>query len=312
MNSRTHIIYLLICTVLLAGACFGDLTWGGMASAEVMLHLRLPRMVTALLAGACMALSGSQMQSIFRNPLADPHIMGISSGAALGAAIATMYAGVSTGGTPIAIAAAIGAGAAATVILYASRRFRNASILLIFGVMLGFIVTAAVSVLQFSSDAESLKSYYSWSAGSFSNTTWAETTIITGTLFLGLIISLRNHKGLDLILFGDEFTELSGGNPSKIRLWSLLSCSIMTGAVTAFCGPLGFVGIIGPHIAKALMGTSSHKAVLPASLLTGGLIGVCADLISRMTPSPMPVASTMALLGIPVILYIMLKRPSYE
>ena len=312
MNSRRHIIYLLTCIVLLAGICIGDLTWGGPANAEVMLHLRLPRMVTALLAGAAMALSGSQMQSIFRNPLADPHIMGISSGAALGAAIATMYAGASIGGAPIAISAAIGAGAAAAVILYASRKFSSASVLLIFGVMLGFIVTAGVSILQFSSDAESLKSYYSWSAGSFSNTTWADAAIIAGTLVLGLIISLRNHKGLDLILFGDEFTELSGGNPSKIRLWALLSCSIMTGAVTAFCGPLGFVGIIGPHIAKALLGTSSHRAVLPGSLLTGGLIGVSADLISRMTPTPMPVASTMALLGIPVILYIMLKRPSYE
>ena len=309
MNSRTHIIYLLICTVLLAGACFGDLTWGGMASAEVMLHLRLPRMVTALLAGACMALSGSQMQSIFRNPLADPHIMGISSGAALGAALATMYSGPALGGTSIVMSASIGAAGAAAIILFASNRFRNASILLIFGVMLGFIITAIVSIFQFSSDAENLKIFYSWSAGSFSNTTWGETAIIAGTLIAGLTIASFNHKGLDLILFGDEFTELSGGVPSRIRLSALLSCSLMTGAVTAFCGPLGFVGIIGPHITKALLGTSAHKSVLPASLLTGGLIGVCADLISRMTPSPMPVASTMALLGIPVILYIMLKRP---
>jgi iron complex transport system permease protein len=266
-------------------------------------------MATALFAGAAMALSGAQMQSIFRNPLADPHIMGISSGAALGAALTTMYAGASLGGTPVAIAAAAGAAGAASIILYASGRFRNASILLIFGVMLGFIITAIVSILQFSSDAESLKTFYSWSAGSFSNTTWTEAAIIAGTLAAGLAIALYNHKGLDLILFGDEFTELSGGNPSKIRLSALLSCSLMTGAVTAFCGPLGFVGIIGPHIAKALLGTCAHKAVLPASMLAGGLIGVCADLISRMSPAPMPVASTMALLGIPVILYIMLKRP---
>lgn len=310
MNSRRHIIYMTGTMMMLALACIADVMWGGHANKDIMLHLRLPRMVTALLAGAAMALSGSQMQSIFRNPLADPHIMGISSGAALGAAIATMCAGAAAGGAPIAISAAIGAGAAASVILYASRKFSNASVLLIFGVMLGFIVTAAVSVLQFSSDAESLKTYYSWSAGSFSNTTWAEAAIIAAALLLGLVMSLRNHKGLDLILFGDEFTELSGASPSKIRLWALLSCSLMTGAVTAFCGPLGFVGIIGPHIAKALLGTAAHRAVLPASLLTGGLIGVCADLISRMTPSPMPVASTMALLGIPVILYIMLKRPS--
>lgn len=295
--------------ILLALLCMADITWGGIADAAVLWHLRLPRTATALLAGAAMALSGSQMQSIFRNPLADPHIMGISSGAALGAALATMHTGAALAGMSIAISASIGAAGAAGIILYASGRFRNASILLIFGVMLGFIITAIVSILQFSSDAESLKSFFSWSAGSFSNTTWGETAIIAGTLAAGLIIASFNHKGLDLILFGDEFTELSGGIPSKIRLSALLSCSLMTGAVTAFCGPLGFVGIIGPHIAKALLGTSAHKAVLPASLLTGGLIGVCADMISRMTPSPMPVASTMALLGIPVILYIMLKRP---
>ena len=309
MNKRRHILFLIISIVLLIVTCVADLTWGGIADADIMRHLRLPRMATALLAGAAMALSGSQMQSIFRNPLADPHIMGISSGAALGAALTTMYAGASLGGAPIALSASIGAAGAAAIILYASGRFRNASILLIFGVMLGFIITAIVSILQFSSDAESLKIFYSWSAGSFTNTTWTETAIIAVTLAAGLIIALFNHKGLDLILFGDEFTELSGGTPSKIRLSALLSCSLMTGAVTAFCGPLGFVGIIGPHIAKALLGTSSHKFVLPASLLTGGLIGVCADLISRMTPSPMPVASTMALLGIPIILYIMLKRP---
>lgn len=310
MNPRRKIIYMASTVTMLILACIADVMWGGHANTDIMLHLRLPRTVTALLAGAAMALSGSQMQSIFRNPLADPHIMGISSGAALGAAITTMYAGAASGGAPIAISAAIGAAAAAAVILYASKKFSNASVLLIFGVMLGFIVTAAVTVLQFSSDADSLKSYYSWSAGSFSNTTWTETAIIAGTLALGLIIALRNHKGLDLILFGDEFTELSGGKPAKIRLRALLSCSLITGAVTAFCGPLGFVGIIGPHIAKALLGTSSHRAILPASVLTGGLIGVCADLISRMTPSPIPVASTMALLGIPVILYIMLKKPS--
>lgn len=309
MNKRRHILFLIISIVLLILVCLADLTWGGIADAEVMRHLRLPRMTTALLAGAAMALSGSQMQSIFRNPLADPHIMGISSGAALGAAIATMYAGTAFGGASIALSASIGAALAAAVILYASRKFAGASILLIFGVMLGFIITAIVSILQFTSDAESLKIFYSWSAGSFSNTTWTETAIIAGALAIGLIMALCNHKGLDIILFGDEFTELSGGTPSQIRLSALLSCSLMTGAVTAFCGPLGFVGIIGPHIAKALLGTSAHKTILPASLLTGGLIGVCADLISRMTPSPMPVASTMALLGVPVILYIMLRRP---
>ena len=308
MRTRRNIVVIAAGLVMLALACLADITWGGHAGHDIMLHLRLPRMTTALLAGAAMALSGSQMQSIFRNPLADPHIMGISSGAALGAALTTMCAGAALGGASIAISASIGAAAAATIILYASNRFRNASILLIFGVMLGFIITAVVSILQFSSDAESLKVFYSWSAGSFSNTTWGETAIIAGTMAAGLIIATFNHKGLDLILFGDEFTELSGGVPSKIRLSALLSCSLMTGAVTAFCGPLGFVGIAAPHIAKGFARTSVHSRILPMTLLTGAFIGLAADFISRLSATPLPVASTMALIGIPVILYILLKK----
>jgi len=309
MKKRRYAIFLAAGAVLLTAACLADLSWGGCADPYIMTHLRLPRLATAILAGASMALSGTQMQSIFRNPLADPHIMGISSGAALGAATATLC-GPGAAGTPTALSAFAGAAVAAAVILSASGKLRNASALLIFGVMLGFIVNAVVAVLQFNSDAESLKTFYSWSAGSFSNTGWNEVGIMAVALVSGLAIALGTHKGLDLILFGDEFTELSGGSPTRIRLSALLSCSLMTGAVTAFCGPLGFVGIIAPHITRTLTGRTAHKYVLPASLLTGALAGVLADLVSRLAPTPMPVAGTMAILGIPVILYIMIKRPT--
>ena len=311
MNSHRQITYMTSITIMLILACIADVMWGGHANMDIMLHLRLPRMVTALLAGAAMALSGSQMQSIFRNPLADPHIMGISSGAALGAAITTMYAGVALGGAPIAISAAIGAGAAAAVILYASRKFSNASVLLIFGVMLGFIVTAAVTVLQFSSDAESLKTYYSWSAGSFSNSGWNEIGILAATLAAGLILTARNTKGLDIILFGDEFATMAGAPVHRIRLVSIISCCLITAAVTAFCGPIGFVGIVAPHIARGIFKTSSHRVILPASLLTGGITALAADLLSRTTSSPVPIASTMAIVGVPVIIYILLKGRRY-
>lgn len=320
MKNRKYTYVWCIGTILLAGLAAADLLWGGglglmreEAGAQVLLHLRAPRAVTALLAGAALALAGAQMQSVLRNPLADPHIMGVSAGAALGAASATMWSSQHAGsffasGIPVVISAFIGAMAASAIIFAASKRFRSAGTLLIFGVMLGFIVNALVSILQFSSDAESLKIFYSWSAGSFTYTTWPQIIMISAALVIGFIPAWRGRKGLDIILFGDEYAELSGADTGKIRVSAILSCCILTGIVTAFCGPLGFVGIAAPHIAKGLTGTSLHAKILPLSLLTGAFIGLASDFISRLSVTPLPVASTMALIGIPVILYILLKR----
>ena len=297
----------LIATDLLHG-CAG-------ADAEVMTMLRLPRIITAVIAGCSLALAGTQMQAILRNPLADPHIMGVSSGAALGAALATMSGTLSLPGiaSGLSTAGAAFAGALATgfLIMLASRRFRTSTTLLIFGVMLGFIVSAITTILQFSTDAESLKSYYSWAAGSFSITRWQQIAIMAAALAAGLGISFRERKGLDIILFGDEYAKMAGADTERIKFRSLLSSCIVTGAVTAFCGPLGFIGIISPHIAKAILKTSSHRIVIPAALLVGGIIGIAADLISQLSRSPLPVASTMAIVGIPVVLYILISKPSY-
>lgn len=298
--------------VLLAGA---DMLCGGQAAAMVMLHLRIPRVLTALLAGASLALAGGQMQSVLRNPLADPHIMGVSAGAALGAALATMSGfrlSPVLQGLTITAAAFSGAIAASGIILAASRRFKTAATLLVFGVMLGFIANAFVSVLQFSSDSESLKMFYSWSAGSFSNTGWSEIGIMTAVLAIGIMLAVRNSKGLDIVLFGDEFAEMSGAPVRKIRLRALLSCSLLAASVTAFCGPLGFVGIVAPHIARGVLRTSVHRTILPASLLTGAVTAITADLISQASPSVLPIASTMAIVGVPIIIYILIKGKGYE
>jgi iron complex transport system permease protein len=255
------------------------------------------------------------MQSVLRYPLAEPHIMGVSAGAALGAALATMLGGHSLpgifNGITIAAAAFAGALSAAAVILLASRRFRTASSLLIFGVMLGFIVNALVAILQFSSDAESLKMFYSWSAGSFSNAGWNEIGILTVTLATGLAGAIFNSKGLDIILFGDEFAAMSGAPVQRIRLRAILGCSLMTATVTAFCGPLGFVGIVAPHMARGIFRTSSHRTIIPACMLTGAMTALAADLLSQISSAPLPVASTMAIVGVPVILYILLKGRGY-
>lgn len=310
MKPRRNTIACITGICLLAVMVMADLFCGGIADIDIMLRLRAPRIATALLAGAALAMSGAQMQSIFRNPLADPHIMGVSAGASLGAAIATMSGGPSSGsGISVAVAAFIGALCSAMIILAVSRKFRHASTLLIFGIMLGFIVNAIVSILQFTTDAESLKIFYSWSAGSFSTSTWPQIGMILCAVILGSSIASTNRKGLDIILFGDEFAEMAGADTSRIRLSALLSCCIMTGAVTAFCGPLGFAGIVAPHIARAAFGTSSHGTVLPAVLMTGAFISIGADLVSQLSPVPLPIASTMALIGIPIILFILIKKP---
>lgn len=312
-TGRTYLwIIGIIMVVLLAGA---DMLCGGLASPMVMLHLRVPRVMTALLAGASLALAGGQMQSVLRNPLADPHIMGVSAGAALGAALATMSGfrlSPVLQGLTITAAAFSGAIAASGIILAASRRFKTAATLLVFGVMLGFIANAFVSVLQFSSDSESLKMFYSWSAGSFSNTGWSEIGIMTAVLAIGIMLAVSNSKGLDIVLFGDEFAEMSGAPVRKIRLRALLSCSLLAASVTAFCGPLGFVGIVAPHIARGVLRTSVHRTILPASLLTGAVTAITADLISQASPSVLPIASTMAIVGVPIIIYILIKGKGYE
>ena len=281
--------------IFLAVLMIADLLTGGMPSREILIYLRLPRVLTAILAGIALSLSGAQMQSIFSNPLADPYIMGISSGAALGAAIATMTgtgAGM-TAGITVALAASLGAMVAAAIILVASRQFRSATTLLIFGIMLSFIVNAVIPLLQAGAEAESLKIYFSWTSGSFSNTTWHQIIMMT----------------VAIIMFGDEFASMAGARPEKIRLHALLSSSIMTGAVTAFCGPIGFAGIIAPHIAGYIFSTSSHRIKLPGAMLTGSIICVAADLLSRAGDTPVPIASTMAFVGIPVIMYMLIKRP---
>ena len=356
MRRTRHIWVYVGITVVLAVLVAAELLQGpGAADARVIRMLRLPRVVTAVCAGAALALAGAQMQSVLRNPLADPHIMGVSSGAALGAAVATMWtaggskmATVAAGGSKmaatgtmwagsggaagalqgaaqgalqgtlqsalqgvsVAAAAFIGAALTAVIILAVSRKFRSASTLLIFGVMLGFIVNAITAILQVSSDAESLKIFYSWSAGSFSTSTWPQIAVMAAMLVIGFIIAYRGRKGLDIILFGDEYARMAGAGVEGIRIRALLSGCILTAAVTAFCGPLGFVGIVAPHTARALCGTSAHKSVLPASLLTGCVISLAADLISQLSPTPLPTASTMAIVGIPIILYILIRKPA--
>ena len=305
-------LVLLAAVLLLAGL---DLLCGGggvgMAEGAVLLKLRLPRVLTAILSGAALALSGVQMQAIFRNPLSDPHIMGVSAGAGLGAAIAvvaTAGAGMWLHGLALSGAAFAGAALVSVLIILLSRRISRPTTLLIAGVMLGFIFSAGSSVLQYTANEESLKLYYSWAAGSFEGSRYGEIVVMAAATILGILLTLRNARGLDIILFGDDFAALSGANVGRIRIRAMAATCLMTGAVTAFCGPIGFVGIIAPHIARRIALTTVHRRILPAVLLSGSIIALAADILSRIWPIPLPVGSTMAFIGIPFIFIILFRK----
>ena len=313
MKSRSKIFLLTVAVLSLAGI---DLATGGaglgVTDTSIFLKLRLPRMLTAVLAGASLSLAGLQMQSVFRNPLADPHIMGVSAGAGTGAAMATLLIGTALpavlSGLTVAAAAFAGALLTSLLVVAVASKFQSATTLLIFGVMLGFIFSAATSILEYSANAESLKVFYSWSAGSFSGSRPGEIAVIAGALLFGAALTYVNSKGLDIALFGDEYASLAGADISRIRGVAMIGSCLMAGAVTAFCGPLGFVGIVAPHIARGFLGTSVHVKVIPAVMLTGAGFSLVADILSNAFPAPLPVGSTMALIGIPIILAILTKR----
>ena len=278
----------------------------------LLLDFRLPRVVTAILAGAGLALSGLQMQSIFRNPLADPHIMGVSAGAGFGAALVSM-AIPSTGMLALsahvgtAAAAMLGAALSSLVIILISRRFGDSSTMLVFGVLLGYIFSAASSVISYFASARDLKVFYSWSAGSFSANSWIAVSVLAVALMIAILLAVMNMHALDAMLFGDEYARLGGLNVKRSRMISIVSCCVFTGAATALCGPLGFVGIISPHIARSMTGSSVHRNMIIPVMLVGAVICLAADLLSLAWSIPLPVGSTMSLIGIPVVFYILIK-----
>lgn len=306
--------FALIAILALADLSTGEMHFSifrpGDTGAAVMLRLRIPRILTAILAGASLALSGLQMQSVFRNPLTDPHIMGISSGASFGAAAAIIACtGAAAAVTTVSTvsAALTGAGAAAAIVIAVSRKVSSSSTLLIFGVMLGFIFSAATSVLAFSASEHSLKMFYNWSSGSFSANSYTGLACMGASLLAGTAAAASNSKGLDIILFGDEYAALCGADARRIRVSAMVSCCLMTGMATAFCGPLGFVGIVSPHIARWVIGSSVHRRIIPAAIITGIIISLCADIITQISHAAVPAGSAMAFIGIPVIIFILFK-----
>lgn len=289
--------------------------------ATILFDFRLPKAVTAALVGAALAVAGLQMQTLFRNPLADPFILGISSGASLGVALVvlgvgvggalTFVAGLSLfGNLTLALAASLGAGTVLAAVLLVSRRVQNTLTLLVIGLMFGYLASAVVTLLIYFSQPERVQVFSLWSSGSFGGVTWEQMRVFAPIAVLGLCLGFVMIKPLNALLLGDDYARSLGLNVRRARFWLILSASLLAGVSTAFCGPIWFIGVAVPHVARSLLNTADHRALLPASLLMGASFALIADVIAQLPGSQhiLPLNVVMSLFGVPVILWIILRQ----
>lgn len=270
----------------------------------VVVDIRLIKMVVATLVGISLSVSGLQMQTLFSNPLAGPCVLGLSSGASLGVAL-VLLGGV-VGPLGIAGAALCGSGVVMLLLLGVNSRVRDAMSLLILGIMFSSAVGAIVQILQFLSRESALKSYVVWTMGSLGEVTWQQLWILGGIIVTGLAIAVITVKDLNLMLFGPVLARSMGLDLRRSRGLILLSTTLLAGGVTAFCGPIGFIGLAVPHIARGLFRTSDSRILLPATAILGADILLGCDLISRMFV--LPINSITSLVGIPVVIYVILRK----
>ena len=273
-------------------------------SRAIVVDIRLLKMITATLAGMALSVSGLQMQTLFANPLAGPYVLGLSSGASLG--VALLLLGGVAGTFGVAMAALVGAGVVMLLLLVVNARVRDGMSLLILGIMFSSAVGAIVQILQFLSSESALKSYVVWTMGSLGEVTWRQLPLLLLIVVVGLILAILTIKALNLMLFGPVLARSMGLDLRRSRTVILLSTTLLAGGITAFCGPIGFIGLAVPHIARGICRTADHRILLPASALLGADILLGCDLISRLLV--LPINSVTALVGIPVVIYVILRR----
>jgi len=284
----------------------------------ILFKFRLPKALTALIVGAGLSLSGLQMQTIFRNPLAGPDVLGVTSGASLGVAFVILgfsfYISPETitgyGNWLLVFAAMAGAGSVMILILIIASRIKDIMTILILGIMLSSGISAIVILLQYFSSESLLKSYVIWTMGSLGNLTSDQLKVLFISVGTGTILSLFSSKMLNALLLGENYAGSVGLNVTLARFIIFSSTSIIAGSITAFCGPIGFIGIAVPHIARNLFKTSDHSVLVPGSVLAGGAVMLASDFISQLpgTESVLPVNSVTSLIGIPVVIWILLRK----
>ena len=323
MRSRSTILFFILITLTLSlflldlavGAVnipvcdvWAALTGGDCphATKKIVLNIRLIKAVVALLAGAALSVSGLQMQTLFRNPLAGPYVLGISSGASLGVALVVL-AGV---GSSIGIAGAAWVGAAAVLIVITAvgRRIKNIMVILILGMMFSSGVGAVVQILQYFSHEESLKTFVIWTMGSLGDVTLPQLTLLGLSVAVGLLLAVLTIKPLNLLLFGEEYAVTMGLDIRHSRGLLFLSTTLLAGTITTFCGPIGFIGLAIPHVTRILFQNSDHRVLLPGTTLSGASILLFCDVISKIFT--LPINTITALLGIPIVVWVVLRNKS--
>lgn len=280
---------------------------------DIILNFRLPKAITAIVAGASLSIAGLLMQTLFRNPLADPYILGVSSGASLGVAFITMASGVLpavlvAGGWSMVLAAVLGAAFLLVLVLIVSFRIRSAVSLLIVGIMFGTIAGSVVSILQNFSNPDAVKLFVMWTFGSLSSVTWTYMQALIPVSIAGLLIAFYLQKNLDALLLGENYAQGLGVSVVRTRFLIVIATGLLAGGITAFTGPIAFVGVAVPHIARGIFRTSNHKILLPATLLTGASLLLVCDIVSQIPTYTLPINTISSLFGAPVILWIILKR----
>jgi iron complex transport system permease protein len=283
-------------------------------TSEILLNLRLPKAITAVLTGASLSVAGLMMQTLFRNPLADPYILGVSSGASLGVALTIMTSSAlsfftfANDGWTLIISATIGASLVLLLVIAVSFKIRNAVSLLIIGIMFGMIASSLVNVLQNFSNPDSIKLFVMWTFGSLSAVTWQYMQILFPVVVIGIGMAFFLQKNLDGLLLGENYARSLGISITRTRILIVIATGLLAGSITAFVGPIAFVGIAIPHIARGLFRTANHKILLPASMLCGASLLLICDIVSQIPAHTLPINTVSALFGAPVIIWIILKN----
>ncbi len=303
-----------IMTILLGGEA-DHLSW-----TNIVFKFRLPKTATAALAGMALGLSGLLMQTYFRNPLAEPFVLGVSSGASLGVALIVLTSGAVGGGLlaglglagDLMLTAAAGAGAALTMtlVLLVAVRVQSSVTLLILGLMFGYFVGAMVSLLLYFALPERIQAYINWTFGSFSGVTTAQLPILAIFVFAGTLLSAALVKPLNALLLGEDYARSLGINLKRARIGIVLAIALLVSAVTAFCGPIAFIGIAVPHLSRGLLGSSDHRLLLPGTCLAGACVALCAAIIAELPGNNLvlPLNVVTAVLGAPVVMLVVLRH----
>ena len=285
------------------------------ATRLIVLDIRLIKAIVAILTGMALSVSGLQMQTLFRNPLAGPYVLGISSGASLGVALFILgmpLLGIATNSTLSSIgtagAAWLGSALILAFVASVSTRIKDIMVILILGMMISSGVSAVVQILQYLSNEEALKSFVIWTMGSLGDVTTNQLYLMLPAVVIGLVVSVAVIKPLNLLLLGEQYARTMGLNVRRSRYLIFFSTTLLAGTVTAFCGPIGFVGLAIPHIARMLFSNADHRILLPASALCGAVTLLICDIISKWLT--LPINTITALLGIPIVIWVVIRNKS--